>query len=149
MAAFISLITVVALMAIAAVGAGMMNLRDVFGVFIPYVAFAVFVVGFLAKVVGWAKTPVPFRIPTTGGQQKSLSWIKDSPLDNPSSTLGTVARMGLEIFLFRSLFRNTKIDLRQDGMKLAYGSAKALWLFALLFHYSFFLVAMRHLRFFT
>jgi nitrate reductase gamma subunit len=32
---------------------------------------------------------------------------------------------------------------------LAYGSSKYLWLFGLLFHYSFLTIALRHLRFFT
>lgn len=56
--------------------------------------------------------------------------------------------MLLEVFLFRSLFRNTKVDLR-EGPILRYGSAKWLWLGALAFHYSFLTILVRHLRFFT
>jgi nitrate reductase gamma subunit len=56
--------------------------------------------------------------------------------------------MFLEIFLFRSLFRNTRIEYHQDP-KVRYGSSKWLWLFGLLFHYSFLVVLIRHLRFFA
>jgi nitrate reductase gamma subunit len=55
--------------------------------------------------------------------------------------------MALEILLFRSLFRNTKVELR-DGPKLVYGSDKLLWLMGLVFHWSFLIIVVRHLRFF-
>jgi len=55
--------------------------------------------------------------------------------------------MGLEILFFRSLFRNTKAELRQ-GPRLTYGESKFLWLGALAFHWSFLFVFLRHLRFF-
>ena len=38
-----------------------------------------------------------------------LPWIKQSKLENPSGTLGVLGRMALEVFFFRSLFRNLKI----------------------------------------
>jgi len=123
-----------------------------FGVVIPYAAFLIFVAGVVARVVGWGRSPVPFRIPTTCGQQKSLDWIKHSKVENPSSAGGVVVRMLLEVFLFRSLFRNMKTELHQDpknpGPKLVYGSAKWLWLAGLAFHYTFFFILFRHLRFF-
>jgi nitrate reductase gamma subunit len=102
----------------------------------------------LSKILGWAKRPVPFCIPTTGGQQKSLPWIKNSPWDNPYNASGTVIRMAFEVLTFRSLFRNTAICLKQEGPKVGYSSAKWLWLFALMFHYSFLLILLRHLRLF-
>jgi nitrate reductase gamma subunit len=55
--------------------------------------------------------------------------------------------MALEILLFRSLFRNTKVELM--GQRPVYGGAKWLWLAGLTFHWSFLFVLLRHLRFFT
>jgi nitrate reductase gamma subunit len=119
-----------------------------FTVIITYLAFAVFTLGLVYRMIVWAKAPVPFRIPTTCGQQKSLPWIKSSRLDNPHSTLGVIGRMALEVLLFRSLFRNTEAELR-EGPKLVYSSTKWLWLGALAFHWSLLAIVIRHLRFFT
>lgn len=55
--------------------------------------------------------------------------------------------MLLEIFLFRSLFRNTSADLDSNG-KFNFRLEKWLWLFSLAFHYAFLTVILRHLRFF-
>ncbi len=118
-----------------------------FGAAIPYAAAAIFLVGVVAKVVGWARSPVPFAIATTCGQQKSLPWIKQAKIENPSTTSGVVVRMALEILCFRSLFRNTKTELH-DG-RLSYPSNKWLWAAGLAFHYSFLVILIRHLRFFT
>lgn len=120
----------------------------IFGVVFPYLAAAVFFVGMIRRVVGWARTPVPFRVPTTCGQQKSLPWIKQAKLDNPSSTLGVLGRMALEVGGFRSLFRNTKAKLL-DGGRLVYGTSLGLWLGAVAFHWSLLVVLARHLRLFT
>jgi nitrate reductase gamma subunit len=98
------------------------------------------------RVIKWGRSPVPFRIPTTCGQQKTLPWINFSKLDNPDSTSGVIGRMMLEIFLFRSLFRNLKTGLKNGN--ISYGSDKWLWLAGLAFHYSFATVLIRHLRFF-
>ena len=116
-------------------------------VFIPYAAFAVFVAGFVYRVVRWGRSPVPFRIPSTCGQEKSLPWIKTNPLDNPSDLWGVIGRMALEVLLFRSLFRNTKAEIRQQ--RPVYDSAKWLWFFGLLFHWSLLIIVLRHLRFFV
>ena len=116
-------------------------------VFIPYLAFAIFIVGFVCRVVRWGKSPVPFRIPSTCGQEKSLPWIKTNPLDNPSGLWGVIGRMVLEVLLFRSLFRNTQTEIRQQ--KPVYDSAKWLWFFGLLFHWSLLIIVLRHLRFFV
>ena len=122
-------------------------MRLLLGVIVPYAAVATFLVGVSYRVVRWSLSPVPFRIPTTCGQQKSLPWIKAGWLESPSRTAGVVARMALEILLFRSLFRNTKAELRQ-GPRLTYGESKFLWLGALAFHWSFLIIFLRHLRFF-
>jgi nitrate reductase gamma subunit len=142
------LIAVLALVLIAYAGVSGAGMNYLFGVFIPYVAFLIFLTGFIRRVVQWGRSPVPFRIPSTCGQQKSLPWVKHNRLDNPFTTGEVIIRMLLEVFLFRSLFRNTKVDLR-EGPILRYGSAKWLWLGALAFHYSFLTILVRHLRFFT
>jgi nitrate reductase gamma subunit len=123
------------------------HVRLLLGVIVPYAAVATFLVGVSYRVVRWSLSPVPFRIPTTCGQQKSLPWIKAGWLESPSRTAGVVARMALEILFFRSLFRNTKAELRQ-GPWLTYGESKFLWLGALAFHWSFLIIFARHLRFF-
>ena len=120
----------------------------VFGVIIPYVAISIFILGIIYRVVKWARSPVPFRWPTTSGQQKSLSWIKANNLESPYNTWGVLGRMTLEILLFRSLFRNTKVELR-DGSRILYGSEKFLWLGAMIFHWCFLIILLRHFRFFT
>lgn len=142
------LIAVLALTLIAYAGVSGAGMNYLFGVFIPYIAFLIFLTGFIRRVVQWGRSPVPFRIPTTCGQEKSLPWVKRNRFDNPFTTGEVIIRMLLEVFLFRSLFRNTKVDLR-EGPILRYGSAKWLWLGALAFHYSFLTILVRHLRFFT
>ena len=144
----VALIAVSVLVLIPWVGVGALNLQVLFGVIIPYAAFATFIIGIIVRVIGWGRSPVPFRIPTTAGQQKTHPWIKHSKLDNPSSTLGVIGRMALEVLLFRSLFRNTRMEFRQ-GPKIDYEWEKWLWLFALGFHYAFLVVVIRHMRFFT
>jgi nitrate reductase gamma subunit len=141
MNALYSLAALLLLVALALVGAQAAGLRTLFGVILPYAAIATFLLGLAYRVIQWARSPVPFRIPTTCGQQKSLPWIKAPWLESP------FARMALEILLFRSLFRNTKIQLRQ-GPRLIYGENKFLWLGALAFHWSFLMIFLRHLRFF-
>ena len=148
MNAIISLIAVVGLVLIAFIGVNVANLHFIFGIVVPYVAIVIFLIGVISRVMKWGRTPVPFRIPTTCGQQQSFPWIKQSKLDNPSTTSGVVGRMLLEVFLFRSLFSNTKFELR-EGPKVAYGSTKWLWLGGLAFHWSFLVVLIRHLRLFA
>lgn len=144
----VALIAVLILILIPWVGVGALDLRVLFGIIIPYAAFATFIVGMITRVIRWGRSPVPFRIPTTAGQQKSLPWIKYSKLDNPSSTAGVIGRMIFEVLTFRSLFRNTRMEFR-DGPKIDYEWEKWLWLFALAFHYSLLVVLIRHMRFFT
>jgi nitrate reductase gamma subunit len=144
----LSSVVVLILVLIPWIGVGALKLDTLFGIIIPYLALVAFFVGIIGRVIGWARSPVPFRIPTTAGQQWSLPWIKHSRLDNPKSTAGVVGRMILEVLTFRSLFRNTKMQFR-SGPKIGYEWEKWLWLFALAFHYSFLVILIRHLRFFT
>ena len=145
---FISLFVVVVLVLLAMVGAGVAGLQFVFGVIVPYAAIAIFLLGFVYRVLKWARSPVPFRIPTTCGQQKSLPWIKSNNLENPHTTWGVLGRMALEVLFFRSLFRNTKLELR-NGPRLIYGANKFLWAGGLAFHWSFLVVVIRHFKFFA
>ena len=124
-----SLIAVIVLFLIAWAGAAV-GLQIVFGIIIPYLALITFLVGLAYKVVGWSRSAVPFRIPTTGGQQKSLPWIKHSQLDCPANNWQVIARMALEILTFRSLFRNTRMRLK-EGTKLSYQLEIFLWVGAL------------------
>jgi nitrate reductase gamma subunit len=123
------------------------HLNYLFGVIIPYIALLAFIGGIVYRVMQWARIPVPFRIPTTAGQGKSLPWIKQNKIDNPSTSLGVIIRMALEVLLFRSLFRNTRAELR-DGPKLSYGSTKWLWAAGLAFHWTFLIILVRHFRLF-
>jgi nitrate reductase gamma subunit len=143
----ISLLAVLAIGGIAWLGSSL-GLGALFGVVLPYAAVAVFLVGLVRRMMYWGKSPVPFAIPTTGGQQKSLYFFQQAKLDNPDTWCGVVKRMFLEVLCFRSLFRNTAADVRVDGPRVIYYSSKWLWLFALLFHYCFLLIFIRHFRFF-
>ena len=144
------------LVALAAVGGlfavgmlgGSLGLGWIFGVIVPSVALLLFLGGLIAKVMGWTKSAVPFRIPTSCGQQKSLDWIPHSRLENPHTPLQTVGRMALEVLFFRSLLRNTKADL-VDGRRLVYRTDHLLWIAGLLMHWSFLIILVRHLRLMT
>jgi nitrate reductase gamma subunit len=147
MKALVSFIAVLLLALIAYAGASVPGLRFLFGVVIPYAAFLFFVGGMVVRIWIWARSPVPFRIPTTTGQQKSLPWIKHSTIESPSTGLGVIGRMALEVLFFRSLFRNLKTQVG-DGKQVTYGEAKWLWAAGLAFHWSFLIILVRHLRFF-
>jgi nitrate reductase gamma subunit len=142
------LIVVVGLVVVGYVGGSVEGLKYLFGVIVPYAAVVIFVIGFISRMVGWARTPVPFRIPTTAGQERSLPWIKQNKYDNPSTKAGVIVRMALEVLLFRSLFRNTKTDV-DPGPRLTYRSSKWLWGAGLLFHWSFLVIFLRHFRLFA
>lgn len=147
-----SLVLVLLIAAVAWAGAAG-GMAPVLGVALPYVAIIVFIVGMVWRMVWWAKSPVPFCIPTTGGQEQSLSFIKQAKIDCPSTTWGVIKRMFVEVFLFRSLFRNTHaVVLESDpvtkGPRSIYYSSQWLWCFSLIFHYSVLVIVIRHLRFF-
>jgi len=146
MKALAPLLAVLAIVAFAALGARAHAGVVLLAVLIPYAACAAFLVGFCPRVTRWAWAPVPFRIPTTCGQQKSLPWIKPASLDNPSTGWGAFRRMTLEILLFRSLFRNNRARLHDR--RLVLGDDRYLWLGALTFHWSLLVILLRHLRLF-
>jgi nitrate reductase gamma subunit len=141
------LVAVGALAFLADLGAGEPGLKPIFGIVIPYAAVAILVIGIVVRVLTWARSPVPFRIPTTCGQQRSLPWIKSSRLDNPSSGAGALARVALEVLLFRSLFRNTRTEVKKDG-RVVHSASRYLWAGALAFHASLLVILLRHCRFF-
>ena len=142
-----SFATVVILILLTWIGVDALGLKAFFGIVIPYAAVLLFVYGVIRKILSWANSAVPFRIPTTCGQQKSLPWIKQNKIDNPDTTLGVVIRMFFEVVLFRSLFRNTKAKFKDD-YRLSYRWEIILWVTALAFHYAFAVVLLRHMRFF-
>jgi nitrate reductase gamma subunit len=142
-----SFLAVIALVLIAWLGSQIPGMPYLFGVALPYLAMMIFLGGCVYKVVQWAKSPVPFAIQTTCGQGKSLDFIKHDRLEAPFTNAEVVARMFLEIVTFRSLFRNTKSEIH-DGPQITYESSKWLWVFALIFHYSFLSVVVRHMRLF-
>lgn len=144
----VPLVAVTVLMILAVAGYLLAPLNYVFLVVIPYICIAVFITGFIYRVIRWAQAPVPFNIPTVCGQEQSLSWIKQDKLGSPSNYWQLAGRMIMEILFFRSLFRNTKVE--QPGpVRLVYGGNRWLWLGGLAFHWSLFVILFRHLRFFT
>jgi [DsrC]-trisulfide reductase subunit M len=147
MNALISLVLVAGLFVVGMIG-GTSASPWIFAVALPYAALAVFVVGLVARVMRWAAVPVPFRIPTTCGQQKSLPWLRQQRLENPTTRRQVLGRMALEILFFRSLARNTKTELRKDG-RLVYGTDLSLWAGAMAMHWALAVVLLRHLRLFT
>ena len=148
MSVLVALVAVGLLACLGALGAAAHGLNILFGIVLPYAAAAVFAIGFVYRVLKWAKSPVPFRIPTTCGQQKSLPWIRNAYWDNPHTLPGVLGRMFLEVFTFRTLFRNTKAGLvHETGLR--YDSSKWLWASALAFHGAFLAIIIRHWRFFT
>ncbi|MCC8194377.1 MAG: sulfate reduction electron transfer complex DsrMKJOP subunit DsrM [Deltaproteobacteria bacterium] len=120
------------------------------GVVLPYAAVLVFAVGCIRRIVCWAASPVPFPIALTGGQQKSLPWIRQAEFEAPSSGLHIAGRLFLDIVLFRPLLRNSRAETLDtpEGMRLVYWPSRWLWLFAILFHYALLVILIRHLRFF-
>ena len=142
-----SFVAVIVLFLIAWAGTAV-GLQVIFGIIIPYLAVLLFIIGFITKVANWSRSAVPFRIPTTGGQQKSLPWIQQSKFDCPTTKWQVFVRMALEVLAFRSLFRNTRMQLK-EGSKFSYQLELFLWVGSLAFHYAFLSVVIRHLRFFT
>ena len=138
---------VLGILIIVLIGVGGIGLYSLFIIFIPYAALLLFVVGFIYRVLKWASSPVPFHIPTIGGQQKSLPWIKPDKINSPYTTGGVVKRLALDIFLFRSLLKNEKVGLEAPH-RLLFRTSTLLWLGALAFHWSLLIIILRHLRFF-
>lgn len=147
MKAWGALFAMAVLLGIGYVGPGLAGLQFLFGVVIPYAAITIFLVGLIYRVLKWASSPVPFRIPTTSGPQKSLPWLKHSRMESPATGLQAVGRMALEVLLFRSLFRNTRTSVTPKE-HVIHQSDKLLWVGALAFHWCFLIVFVRHLRLF-
>ncbi len=84
---------------------------------LAYLVTIIFVFGLLHKIVQYARTPSPLRIPLTPA---------------PETRTGVLFRLLGEGFLFKQLFKTNFV----------------LWLGAWLFHVSFLLVVLRHLRYF-
>ncbi len=148
MKALAALAATAALLGVVWVGAGVGGQAYLFAVVVPCAAAIVFLLGVVYRVLRWAGAPVPYRITTTCGQQRSLPWIEADRLDNPPTRSWAAARVALEVLLFRSLFRNTRIALT-PSRHLTHEPTKLLWLGALAFHYSFLVILLRHLRFFV
>ncbi|MFC2041346.1 sulfate reduction electron transfer complex DsrMKJOP subunit DsrM [Chloroflexota bacterium] len=142
-----ALLPVIPAVLLVTIGVGVLGWHSLFGVIIPYIAIAVFTLGLIYRVWKWAKAPVPFHIPTTCGQQKSLPWIKQDKIESPTSVAGVIARMALEVLLFRSLFRNEKAELK-ESQKLSLQGNRFLWLGGLVFHWSLLIILFRHTRLF-
>jgi nitrate reductase gamma subunit len=144
----LAFLTIIALAFIPWAGVAWLGLGYVFAVIVPYAALSVFLAGGIHRLIKWGRAPDPFRIPTTAGQQRSLSWIKHDKLENPHNASQVIARMATEVLLFRSLFRNRKTRFK-EGPRLTYASSKWLWMFAMAFHYALLMTVFGHLRFFV
>ena len=146
----VSLIAVIVLFLIAYVGTQQgAGLQVVFGIILPYLAVVLFVVGFSRRVMSWSRSAVPFRITTTCGQQPSLPWFKQAKIDNPSSTFWRHREnVPGESSASGPCFATRAWKLA-GGTKMTHQLELFLWVGALAFHYAFFAVVVRHLRFFT
>ena len=122
-----------------------------FSVAVPLAGLALFITGFLAKVLSWSAAPSPFPIALTAGQQQSLDWIPANRLEAPPGKLWTACRVALEVLCFRSLLRNSNVSAARDTQgerRILYLPTWSLWCAAMLFHYSLLVILLRHLRFF-
>jgi len=143
-----SFFLVVSIALLAAVAGVWYGVGTVAAVAFSYAALATLLVGLSWRVIRWSLAPVPFRITTVCGQQKSLPWIRASWLESPYTKWGVASRMALEILAFRSLFRGTRTRL-ETGPRLIHGEARWLWLAALSFHGALLVILLRHLRLFV
>lgn len=142
-----SLFILLLLIGLVFIGVGALGWHYLFGVVIPYASIVLLLTGIVYRILKWAGAPVPFRIPTTCGQQKSLPWVKNNNLEAPHNIWGVLGRMILEVFFFRSLFRNTRTEIKDT--KIVYGADKWLWAAGLAFHYSFLFIFIRHFKYFA
>lgn len=146
MSALYALLAVLCIVAMAFAGGNNHVAREVFMLAIPYAAVTVFIGGFCWRILLWVSSPVPFHIPVTCGQQKSLPWLRHANVDNPSTGWGVFARLAAEILLFRSLFRNNRARMYDE--RIIVSESKYLWLGALAFHWALLCILLRHLRIF-
>ncbi len=113
------LFAVITLIVLVVAGVQYANMSFLFGVIIPYLAVITFVTGIICRVLKWTSSPVPFRIPTTCGQANSLPWIKQDKLDNPSTAMGVIVRMALEVFFFVPSSGISKLTRERGGLLTA------------------------------
>ena len=146
MKAFIAAAAAVLLLALAGALAGAVpGGTAVVTVVLPYLACLTLTAGVAWRVWQWAASPVPYRIPTTCGQQRSLAWIRTAPLDNPDTGVMAALRVGIEALTFRSLLRNSRAHV--SAGRLEFSEARLLWLMSLALHWSLLVIVLRHLRF--
>ncbi|MCC7461773.1 MAG: sulfate reduction electron transfer complex DsrMKJOP subunit DsrM [Gammaproteobacteria bacterium] len=136
---------VLLLAALGALAAGWTATTVLVAVVLPYVAWLTLVAGLCYRVWLWARTPVPFRIPTTSGQQRSLPWLRRAPIDNPDSGAAAAVRVVIEMLLFRSLLFNNRPRLASG--RLSFIPTLGLWLGGLTMHWALLIIVLRHLRF--
>jgi nitrate reductase gamma subunit len=150
--AVLPLLAVLGLALVGWFGAAFSGGEVLLGVVVPYGAAMVFVAGLTWRVLSWARSPVPFNITTTCGQQHSFPWIRSSRLGNPHTQWGVMGRLMLEVLSFRSLLRNVThkwVDGAEgEAPRLIYRTSLGLWIGALVFHYALLVVLLRHARFF-
>jgi nitrate reductase gamma subunit len=132
----------VPVLAAALLGHGWALLLVVFALAVPTM-----LVAFSAKVLGWLRSPVAFRIPLTTGQQRSLRSIPHHGSRNPHTAGQVLLRVLLDVLLFRPLTRTTP-TARSLSPALDHGTTRSLWLAAALFHGSLAVILVRHLRMF-
>jgi nitrate reductase gamma subunit len=142
---FLATVAIVLCVSIGVLGLGWISL---FTIVIPYAAAGLFIVGLIYRVLKWGSSPVPFHIPTTSGQQRSLPWIKPNNIDSPYTQGGVLARIALEVLCFRSLFWNERVELKR-AYELLFKRNLYLWFGGLAFHWALLIILIRHLRFFT
>jgi nitrate reductase gamma subunit len=146
------LLAVLALACVAWFGTRLEWLSPFFGVILPYGAVIVFLCGIIWRVLSLARTPVPFNITTTCGQQYSLPWIRSNRLGNPHTWWGVTGRVMLEALFFRSLLSNVSHEWvdgdDKNAPRLVYKASLGLWIGAMIFHYSLLVVLLHHARFF-
>ena len=104
-----------------------------------------FAAAFVWKVLRWMRAPVPFRIPLTVGQQKSISSVSHSRSGAPHGSGEVLLRVLLDMVLFRPLFRATP-TAQATGHGLSHGMGRSLWFMAVAFHVSLVIIVLRHLR---
>lgn len=138
---------IILLILIVSIGTEGMGLYSFFSIFFPYLAILFFLIGFIYRVLAWSSSPVPFHIPIVCGQQKSLDWIEPDGIESPYTTGGVIKRLALDVLFFRPLLKNEKVEL-EAPYKLLFKPSVLLWAGAMLFHWSFLMILLRHLRFF-
>ena len=148
MGIFYSFLATIALVLFVSIGILGLEWKSFFTLVVPYAATVLFIAGLIYRVLKWGSSPVPFHIPTTSGQQKSLPWIKPNNIDSPYTTGGVLARIALEVLFFRSLFWNERVELRR-AYELLFKRNLYLWFGGLAFHWALLIILIRHLRFFT